>query len=125
MDVLKYAHENGCPWDEGTCEWAAMGGHLDVLKYLHDNGCPWDEDTCLMAAEGGHLHVLQWARENGCPWSKVECYRMAYRMDSDEMKAWIRSQPGLSQPHDDSTGLSDFSDYDSDDWEDSVTTGGE
>ena len=48
---LKYAHENGCPWDEDTCSEAAKGGHLKVLKYAHENGCPWDEWTCSGAAE--------------------------------------------------------------------------
>ena len=68
MEVLKYAHENGCPWDEWTCSNAAKGGHLDVLRYAHENGCPWDEMTCAFAAEGGHLDVLKWLRIKGCPW---------------------------------------------------------
>ena len=34
--MLKYAHENGCPWNEGTCSKAAEGGHLEVLKYAHE-----------------------------------------------------------------------------------------
>ena len=67
LEVLKYAHENGCPWDKETCSKAARGGHLEVLKYAHENGCPWDRWTCSKAADGGHLEVLQWARENGCP----------------------------------------------------------
>ena len=50
MDVLKYAHENGCPWDKITCQGAALGGHLHVLKYAHEKGCPWDEVTCGGAA---------------------------------------------------------------------------
>ena len=97
MDVLKYAHENGCPWDEGTCEWAAMGGHLDVLKYLHENGCPWEEMTCQVAAGGGHLDVLKYVRENGCPWNKERCLELAAHAfdtitNSEEIRAWIRSQ---------------------------------
>jgi len=31
--------ENGCPWNEESCEKASYGGHLEVLKYLHENGC--------------------------------------------------------------------------------------
>jgi hypothetical protein len=41
-----------------------------VLKWARENGCPWDEETCSAAAEGGHLEVLKWARENGCPWTE-------------------------------------------------------
>jgi hypothetical protein len=33
----------------------ALAGWLSVLQWARDNGCPWDEDTCAYAAEGGHL----------------------------------------------------------------------
>ena len=90
--MLKYAHENGCPWDEGTCEWAAMGGHLDVLKYLHENGCPWEEMTCQVAAGGGHLDVLKYARKNGCPWNKEVCLLYARNNGHHHITEWIKSQ---------------------------------
>ena len=47
-----------------TCSEAAYNGHLECLKYAHENGCPWDEDLfegCL----NGHLECLKYARENG------------------------------------------------------------
>jgi len=31
--VLKWAGENGCPWNESTCSAAAFRGHLEVLKW--------------------------------------------------------------------------------------------
>ncbi len=40
--MLKYAHENDCPWDEQTCIYATLYNHLDCLKYAHENGCPCD-----------------------------------------------------------------------------------
>jgi hypothetical protein len=45
---LKYARENGCPWNEATCSKAALRAaksrrHRDCLKYAHDNGCPGSE----------------------------------------------------------------------------------
>jgi hypothetical protein len=49
---------DGCPWDEMTCAFAALGGHLEVLQWARANGAPWDERTCTVAAEGGHLEVL-------------------------------------------------------------------
>ncbi len=42
---------------DGTLSYvvgAAKGGHLDVLKYARENGCPWDSFVCAMAAENGH-----------------------------------------------------------------------
>ena len=32
------------------CIAAAGGGHLDVLKYAHEKGCPWGKRTCEAAA---------------------------------------------------------------------------
>ena len=73
LEVLQYAHANECPWDEDTCSSAAVKGHLEVLQYARANGCPWDESTCRVAAGAGHLEVLQWARANGCPWNEGTC----------------------------------------------------
>ncbi|KAJ1639540.1 hypothetical protein T492DRAFT_899215 [Pavlovales sp. CCMP2436] len=67
LEVLRYAHERGCPWDRNTCYQAAYGGHLEVLRYAHEHGCPWDSDTCEAAAGGGHVEVLRYAHEHGCP----------------------------------------------------------
>ncbi len=39
LEILQYAHENGCEWDERTCSAAAENGHLKCLKYAHQNGC--------------------------------------------------------------------------------------
>ena len=30
------------PVDAETCAYAARGGHLKVLKWARENGCPWD-----------------------------------------------------------------------------------
>jgi hypothetical protein len=48
---------------------AAMAGHVEMVKWLHNHGCPWDTLTCSSAARSGHLRVLQWAREHHCPWN--------------------------------------------------------
>ena len=50
LQLLQWAHEQGCPWNATICKLAAQGGHLDSLKYLHDHGCPWYGDTCEAAA---------------------------------------------------------------------------
>ena len=73
FETLKWLRENGCPWDEWTCAFAAEGGHLETLQWARENGCPWNEATCAWAAWGGHLEVLKWAHENGCPWNEETC----------------------------------------------------
>merc|ERR1711977_205804 len=70
LELMKYLHEEGCPWGERTCQMAAKGGHLEMLKYAHEKGCPWNKKTCFSAAAGGHLEVLKYAHENGCPWDE-------------------------------------------------------
>ena len=52
---------------------AAQGGHLQVLRWAREQGCPWDFTTCLSAAAGGHLEVLRWAREHDCEWDEWTC----------------------------------------------------
>ena len=43
LECLEYAHENGCPWDRNTIDFAVEDGHLNYLKYAHENCCPVDE----------------------------------------------------------------------------------
>jgi hypothetical protein len=78
LNLLKYAHKNGCPWDEKTCDNSSQFGQLECLKYAHENDCPWTEQTCelaALAALGGHIECLKYAHENGCPWSKDKCLK--------------------------------------------------
>jgi len=61
LDCLKYAHENGCPWDENTCKRAAINGHLACLTYAHENGCPWDKQECLrLATEYRNIDCIEY-----------------------------------------------------------------
>jgi hypothetical protein len=86
IPLIKWARQNGYPWSEQTCVFAAKGGHLEVLKYLHESGCPWNADTCTKAAEGGHLNVLKWLRENGCLWNTWTCLGAAKGGHLDVLK---------------------------------------
>jgi hypothetical protein len=70
MDIIKYVHENGCPWNESTMEYAAVNGYLDIIKYAHENGCPWNESTMEYAAVNGYLDIIKYAHKHGCPWGK-------------------------------------------------------
>ena len=92
LGTLKSLHRRGhVTFDEDLCALAAQGGHLEVLKWLHENGYPWNEDTCELAARHGHLGVLQWARANGCPWDEGTCAAAA-RGGHTEALAWARKK---------------------------------
>lgn len=88
LEVLKYAHENGCPWNVKICSYASLNGHLEVLKYAHDNDCPWDNETCSNAAYNGQLEVLKYAYENDCPWDNETCSNTIVNGHSDILK-WL------------------------------------
>ena len=81
--LLRWARENGCPWDTRTCATAAAGGQLEVLQWARENGCPWDERTCVAAAACSHLEVLQWALENSCPSGKNRLHWWANWLQKD------------------------------------------
>jgi hypothetical protein len=67
--LLKWLHEQGCPWDEETFRYAACCGSIEVLEWLYQNNCPWDSETFGFAAELGTLDVMKWLHERGCPWN--------------------------------------------------------
>jgi REP element-mobilizing transposase RayT len=83
--LLKWARENGAPWDDETCASALKGKHFDVVKYYVEEreralevfdftpGLPWDKRTCENAAQNGNLKLLKWARKNGAPWDDETC----------------------------------------------------
>ena len=91
LGTLKSLHRRGhVTFDEDLCALAAQGGHLEVLKWLHENGYPWNEDTCELAARHGHLGVLQWARANGCPWDGWTC-KYAARNAHSKLLSWAQA----------------------------------
>lgn len=73
LNCIKYAHQQGWPWDSDTCSAAAKGGHLTCLTYVHEHGCQWNTDTTSAAAAHGHLDCLQYAHTHGCPLSSDLC----------------------------------------------------
>ena len=62
--------EGGCPRDlyRTRCvRYGAAQGAMGVLEWARHQACPWDELTCQAAAVGGHLSVLQWLRAQNPP----------------------------------------------------------
>jgi hypothetical protein len=41
LDALHRVRCMGFPWNEQVCVIAACSGDLDMLRYAHENGCPW------------------------------------------------------------------------------------
>jgi hypothetical protein len=45
---------------------AAENGYFDILKWAHEHGCPWNYHTCEAAAVNSNIEMLDWASKNGC-----------------------------------------------------------
>ena len=52
-------HKNGCSWNEYTCLNAAWKGNLDCLKYAIENGCPYDKQQYMNVAKK-HKHIVEY-----------------------------------------------------------------
>jgi len=71
MEVLKYLHEHGCPWNDNAYDYAALYGNLDIFKYLYENGCPWNADYTHAhgyAEENGYDDILKYIENNIGVW---------------------------------------------------------
>jgi hypothetical protein len=66
LDLLKFLHQQNCPWNNLTCAAAANTGSLECLKYAHQNGCEMDYLTLSEAGRNGHIECMKYAIENGC-----------------------------------------------------------
>ena len=73
LEILKWAHENGCPWDDSTPNNAAITGKLESLEWLHENECPFNEDACRHAFDEEHWDCLEYLVDNELPgWEKYD-----------------------------------------------------
>jgi hypothetical protein len=69
LQILRYLHENGCPWDAvDVCSAGAASGHLDIVRYMHEQGCTLDTTLSRAAARGGHLSIVRYLHEHGRAW---------------------------------------------------------
>ena len=42
------------------CASAALGGHLELLKWAHENGCPWNSYIQLSKSNKLHAEIIEW-----------------------------------------------------------------
>lgn len=73
--ILKFAHENGCKWDNETCNYAILMGNMDCLEYAHNNGCYWDEEAYINFMKlhcNSRLTIsyIEYLRSYKCPWNE-------------------------------------------------------
>lgn len=94
LELLKYAREEGCPWDEQTCLEAAKGGFVEVLKYAYESKCRTHPYACEFAAEGGHREVIEWSQQDGRKYSfKLSYWTCAVAAGAGQLELllWLRT----------------------------------
>lgn len=45
----------------------ALNGDLEILKWARNYGCPWNENTFKNATKNEHLNILCWITKYGYP----------------------------------------------------------
>jgi len=73
-EVIKWLHENGCPWDYGIYHAAVSFSRgsderLEIVKYAYHNGLPLDSNVCAYAAGNYHANIVKWIHDNVMPWN--------------------------------------------------------
>ena len=49
--LFEWARECFCDWDEDTCSFVALNGHLSCLNWARENACEWDEEDFCFCEE--------------------------------------------------------------------------
>ena len=78
LNILKLFCENNFNWDKWTTTWCGQYGgpvRLEMLKYARDNGCPWDETLIENAICYRNWDILVWAIKKGCPIKNLDIFR--------------------------------------------------
>jgi hypothetical protein len=92
LEIVRFLHDNGCPWDFDTiCERAAKSGSLELLQYLKQQGCVFTADAMHVAAQRGDLHICQYLRSEQCPWDASACTDAARGGHVDTLR-WLHEQ---------------------------------
>lgn len=103
LNVIEWAHNNGCPWDEKTCTYAAISGHLNIIVWIRSQipPCPWNEYASISAAKYGQLEVLKYLHHHECEWSHYQICNFARRNNHLHILEWYKNN--VSKMYHDST----------------------
>ena len=90
-ELVRFLHENGCPWNELTVKTAARRGHFKILKYTISNGCPIDADALNNAVQKGSMDMVKFLFEINCPINE-DALKCAVQLGSIEMIEYLRKE---------------------------------
>lgn len=82
MDMLKYAHEHGCPLQSFMLYEAARVGNIEAIKYGLDYGLVCGDHVSWWASKYEQEHVMEWLKKNNHP-IHSECKSMSAKRICD------------------------------------------
>ena len=85
LDMIKYLHLRNCPWD-----YSVYIGNLEIMQYAFDNSCQFDERSCHLVASSGNIPALELLHSFGCPFG--ESISRAYNSKQYETVLYLRSK---------------------------------
>lgn len=77
LELIKWAEQNGCVYNETSIATAAQSAHPEVLKWFHERGTTFNDDIGECLAYRGHVEMLAWLSERGyrfpniCQWAVI------------------------------------------------------
>eukprot|EP00953_Heterococcus_sp_UTEX-ZZ885_P031703 16610-Heterococcus_DN1.PRE.7 len=92
MEIVRFLHESGCPWDVDTIGVrAAESDNVELLRYLRQQGCVFTADAMTAAAALGHLQTCKFLRAEQCPWDAIACRYAALNSHVETLR-WLHEQ---------------------------------
>jgi len=64
LPLLKYLHEQNCPWDSETTVTAIYSQNADILQFVCANGCPLPEHAMFVAATVGNVGAMAYLHDS-------------------------------------------------------------
>jgi hypothetical protein len=106
LEDLKQARSVGFRWGN-TYMWAAYCGHLEVLRWASENGCPWDTQARIEANNwhSSNVELMTWLDEKDAAQSAereaeraAEESKKAERAAAKKEKAYLRAAAERAMP---------------------------
>ena len=71
FEIVKFLRSISVPWDDGIMKDIVKYGTLEMIKYAHEDGCPWttsgEEYTCLVQrSKRCNIETFNYLIENSC-----------------------------------------------------------
>lgn len=79
---LQLVHDSGFMWTVECANIVASSDKVELLKYVHELGCPWDVSTCVACIHSDrNIDCLIYAIKHGCPCDATALFRAGEKLN--------------------------------------------